>query len=169
MYRRYLEWHGEIPGKEEVGLKIAQMEEQLPPEEPPPEPEPAVTHVAQSQDSSAVRVAGWVVLGAGVASTVTGIVLLGAALSKQSEINDVSEYDQARHDDLSADGRRYEAGAWIFGGIGLAAIAAGATMLILSRQESPNSGLSNNTLSNNASVTVVPTPGGMAGSFSWKF
>ncbi len=125
LYHRYLNWSGDVPARSDVEKKLEKLKAMLPPE---PEPEPEV------EKGPDLVVPGWITLGSGAAVTVLWGVMLGLAASKKGEIEDVQDvaYDPVKHDEMIADGERYELVGWMAGGIGLAAMGAGLVMLLVS-------------------------------------
>jgi len=146
MYHRYLDWPSEVPEREAVEEKIAELSALLPPEEPEPvepeappeEPDPSVGDrppedgpAPAPDDGADLAVPGWVLTAAGGAAVVAGVALLGAAKGAADDIEAEQgvPYDPEKHDAMVEDGETYEAAGWIVGGIGLAALVAGVAML----------------------------------------
>lgn len=143
MYQRYVDWPSEVPNREEIAEKLAQLRATLPPEPEPPEPpdeerdepEPPVAPVAPKDEPGPdLRIPGWISVGTGAAGIVVGAVFLGLAAKKDKEMEaiDGEAYDPSVHDALLEDGRRYEKAGWIVGGIGVLAAAVGAVLLVAS-------------------------------------
>ena len=131
LYHRYLNWSGDVPARDDVEKKLEKLQALLPPE-PEPEPEPSPT--SEVEKGPDLIVPGWITLGSGAAVTILGGVMLGLAASKKGEIEDVQDvaYDPDKHDQMIADGERYEDIGWLVGGIGVAAMGAGLVMLLVS-------------------------------------
>lgn len=174
MYQRYVDWPGDLPNRDEVKQKIEQLRELLPPEpeappkppaeadEPEPEPEPPTEEAGPD-----LIAPGWITLGVGAAGMITGGVLLGLAQSRANEINKTEgePYDPDVHDPLQDEGRAFEKAGWIVGAVGVAAVAAGVTMLLVSdtgdeEPEQPEA---------DVEVVTVPLEGGLAVSAGWSF
>ena len=146
MYQRYVDWPSEVPNREEIRGKLAELRLLLPPEpEPEPGPQPAPAVAAAPEQSPPprpvpdpgpdLRLPGWIAVGVGSAGLVAGGVLLGLAQKRASEIGviDGVPYDPGTHDDLQREGRRFEVAGWIASGAGIAILTAGVTMLLVSR------------------------------------
>jgi tetratricopeptide (TPR) repeat protein len=143
MYQRYVDWPAEVPNRDEVRAKVAELKRLLPPEpEPDPEPPgeiaagpgPSPPPPVEREPGPDLRLPGWVAIGAGAAGLVAGGVLLGLAQKRASEIDGIEgvPYEPATHDALQREGRRSEVAGWIAGGAGIAAVAAGVAMLLFS-------------------------------------
>ncbi len=80
---------------------------------------------------------GWVLVGVGAALVATGAVLGGLASSKASELGDASRLgtqpDFSEYEDLQDSGQSLELGQIVSLAVGGAALATGATLLILDR------------------------------------
>jgi tetratricopeptide (TPR) repeat protein len=170
MYQRYVDWPSEVPNREEVAAKLAELRAQLPPEPEPPAdddedgaevpPEPPA-----EADGPNLIVPGWIVTGVGAAGMITGGVLLGLAQSRANEIRkiDGEVYDPAVHDELQDEGRTFEKTGWIVGGIGVAAVAAGVVLLLVSEGEDEHPE------EPEVEAAVAPVRGGFAISAGWSF
>ena len=143
-FEQYVNWPSQVPDRDKVRKKIVELKKLLPPE-PEPEPEPESDPDQKNKlkpvqkSSPDLIVPGWITLATGVAGIVTGSVLLAAAQKKRSEMIAVDgvAYDTQKHDKIIDKGRKYERSGWIAGGVGIAVLAVGATMLLISgRHES---------------------------------
>jgi tetratricopeptide (TPR) repeat protein len=161
MYQRYVDWPAEVPNREEVAAKLAELRAQLPPE-PVPEPDgdgQDADGSASAPDGSGATggsstssseepgpdliVPGWITMGIGAAGVITGGVLIGLAQSRSNQIANLEDvyYDPGEHDAMQDEGRRFEIGGWVAGGVGAAALATGLIMLLVSeRSEEPPAG-----------------------------
>jgi tetratricopeptide (TPR) repeat protein len=179
MYERYVEWPAEVPNRDDVSKKIAELKGTLPPEPEPPSPEPtAVTPEPTAPPVGApaqrngrdLRVPGWIAIGTGVAGMITGGVFLGLAHKRKDEMGvvDGEYYDPAVHDALPEDGERYQTIGWLAGGAGLAIAATGAILLIVSRDKKTESAAPSDTRPPIAVLPLIAPQGvalGAAGSF----
>jgi hypothetical protein len=148
MYRRYVDWPAEVPNRDEVRRKVEELSTLLPPEPLPPEPQkrpeppapaprPPEPQPPKPEPGPDLIVPGWFSVGVGGAAVVAGGVLLGLAMSKSTQMQDATgdAYDPTKHDALAKDGKTFETAGWATGGIGVAAIAAGVVMLIVSEPD----------------------------------
>jgi hypothetical protein len=175
-YRRYVDWSGEVPNRGDVERKIEELRALLPPEpepaedtaegpEPEPEPAPETPPETPQQPGTDLRTPGWVVIGTGAAAVVVGGVMLGLAQRSRREMEDVEgvPYDPAKHDPMKEDGETFEKAGWICGGIGVAALAAGVIMLLVS--DVPGEGREGPGLE----AKAVALEGGGALTARWRF
>lgn len=76
-------------------------------------------------------------LGSGAAAAVAGSVFLGVAQARLRDMRDAektnTEYDPEIHGSLPREGERLQLAGWITGGVGLGVMAAGTTLVLLSR------------------------------------
>jgi len=176
MYQRYVDWPADVPNRDGVAAKIAELKAQLPPEpEPPPapppgdgpEPEPPPAPRPAEAPRPDLRVPGWIAVGVGAAGVVAGGVLLGLAQRKKGEMEavDGEVYDPAAHDAILEDGRAYEKAGWISGGLGVLVAAAGAVLLLVSGDGADEAA------GGGAAPEVVPAvgPDGAAAVARWRF
>ncbi|MCU0662555.1 MAG: tetratricopeptide repeat protein [Myxococcota bacterium] len=182
MYNRYVDWPTEVPHRDEVVAKIAELKAMLPtlPPPPPPPPPPTVESSEVSMprekpdEAMAARevrkrhqleVGGIVALSAGAAAMVTGAGFLLAAASRANEIDEINAapdtYSPTADRELAIEGRKFETAGWVVGGIGLGISAAGGLLLWLARGGRMGD--------NRASASVVPTAQGVAVVSSWRF
>jgi tetratricopeptide (TPR) repeat protein len=123
----------------------------------PDEPEEPVD--APESSGGGLRKIG---IGVGAAGVVLGGVAIYFALDsgKQSDLNanHTGEWGQEQID-IEAKGERSAKLAWITGGVGIAAIAAGTVMFVIGGPKATES----------SSVAIVPTRGGAAMGWSFKF
>ena len=145
MYQRYVDWPSDVPNRDDVSKKIAELKAALPPEPAPAPPEPEVSQPAAapsqqapataSQPRRVLLVPGWITAGTGVAGMIVGGVFLGLAHKKKDEMDAVQGeyYDPSVHDAIPEAGKRDEAIGWAAGGAGLAFAVTGAILLIASR------------------------------------
>lgn len=156
-YQRYVDWSEEVPNRGDVLAKIEELRALLPPEpepepgtetEPEPEPEPETGEEeppetdgskGQVERGPDLRGPGWIAMGTGAAAVVVGGVMLGMARKKSAEMASVDgvPYEPGVHDELPEDGKVYEKAGWAVGGVGIAALASGLVMLLMS--ENPES------------------------------
>jgi tetratricopeptide (TPR) repeat protein len=144
-------------------------------DKPTPEAKPTVAQVTppegngngngeEPSDEPATTGGGLRKAGYGVAAG--GVVLGGAAIyfalasKKASDANDghTGEWTQTQIDNETR-GKRDAKLAWIGGGVGLAALAAGAVMIAIGGPKAADS----------STVGVIPTRGGVAASWSFRF
>ncbi len=154
MYTRYVEWPAEVPNRAEIRKKIEELDKQLPkaPEpvqKEPVQPEPPIEQakvepVIVVKPGPNLSIPGWTVLGTGAAGIVVSGVLLGVAASKSNEMrsleNSGEPYDPDKHGQLPDEGRVLEKAGWVTGAIGLAAVATGIVLLLVSRSNSESTG-----------------------------
>lgn len=99
---------------------------------PRPEPEPVQPPAPTSRP---LRIPGWVLVGAGAALMATGAALGAVAASKAGELEDASRLgtlpDYSEYEDVEDSGKGLELGQIVTLAVGGAALAAGATLLIL--------------------------------------
>ncbi|HKA91650.1 MAG TPA: hypothetical protein VKE22_28500 [Haliangiales bacterium] len=110
---------------------------------PPPEPAPvasappAATDVAAERPRATYRVAGAITAGAGVALVAAGVYFGLRAKSLSNELSDLADggtWDQSKYDA----GRAANRNMYIFGGLGVAALAGGAVLyFVLGREREP--------------------------------
>ncbi len=148
MYTRYRDWPTDVPNREEVGAKIKQLEQQLPPE-PPTEPEeeisedtaeidpePEAKPAEETEPPPDYVVPGWITAGSGVAGMVIGGVFFGLAKSRVAEMRDLenseTQYNPDTHGQLPDEGRAFETTGWVVGGVGLVTFVVGIALLIVS-------------------------------------
>ncbi len=155
MYERYVEWPSDVPNREEVRAKAAELRALLP-SEPEPEPAPApppggsapppppAPPPVTAEPGRDLRVPGWVAVGGGAAGLVVGGVLLGMAQQRASEIEDIEgvPYEPSDHDALQREGSAFEIAGWTAVGAGAAIVASGVVMLLLSEHERGGTGRS---------------------------
>jgi hypothetical protein len=143
MYQRYVEWPADVPNREGVAAKLAELKATLPPEPVPPappvdegdEPEPVAPPSSPSPEPGPdLRVPGWIAVGSGAAGVVVGAVFLGLAQKKKKEMEaiDGEVYDPSVHDAIPEDGKRYQTVGWVVGGFGVLAAAVGTVLLVVS-------------------------------------
>ncbi|MDD5308562.1 MAG: tetratricopeptide repeat protein [Deltaproteobacteria bacterium] len=141
MYRRYVDWPAEVPNRDEVRRKMDELAALLPPEPKPAGPNPRTEPPRPArrpppgpEPGPDLRVPGWISVGVGGAAVVAGGVLLGLAKSKSMDMKDATgtAYDPSKHDSLPVDGKTYETAGWVTAGVGVAALAAGVIMLVVS-------------------------------------
>jgi hypothetical protein len=175
MYQRYVDWPSEVPNREEVASKLAELRALLPPEPepevPPKPPAKADEPVGPVEEPGPnLIVPGWITVGVGAAGMITGGVLLGLAQSRANEIQktDGEVYDPGEHDTLQDEGRSFEKAGWVVGAIGVAAVAAGVAMLLVSDtgEEESRQPVEDEP---EAEVAVVPLEGGLAVGAGWSF
>jgi tetratricopeptide (TPR) repeat protein len=151
MYQRYADWPSEVPNREEVRTKLAELRLLLPPEPaedraeageetgppgpPPAQPAPPPEPGPGADPGPDLRLPGWIAVGVGAAGLVAGGALLGLAQKRAAEIAAVDgvPYDPDTHDRLQSQGEAFETGGWIAGSLGVALIASGLAMLLVSR------------------------------------
>lgn len=101
-------------------------------------------------------------IGVGALGAVLGGVAIYFALDSKSAADEnaawTGEWDQ-EHMDIEARGESSASRAWIFGGVGVAAIAAGAVMFAIGGPKAAET----------SSVSVVPTRGGAAVGWAFAF
>jgi tetratricopeptide (TPR) repeat protein len=173
MYQRYVDWPADVPNREEVVGKLAELRATLPPEpaaeppeppgeggEPPPPVEPLPGAVPERGPD--LRVPGWIGVGAGAAGVVVGAVFLGLAQKQKKEMEAVAgePYDPAVHDAIIEDGERYEKAGWVVGGFGVLVAAVGAVLLLASDHGDGEEG---------AALVPIAGPGAVAGGVRWSF
>lgn len=96
---------------------------------------------------------------AGVVLTGVGVYFAMSSASKADELDGYTgEWGQAQMD-LESSGKSAARNGWIFGGLGLAAIAAGGVMIAIGGPKAVET----------STVAVVPTRGGAAFGWSMKF
>ena len=146
MYQRYVDWPSEVPNRDDVAKKIAELQATLPPE--PEAPRPEEPEAAPEEPASPpgetparergpdLRVPGWIAVGTGAAGVIAGGVFLGLANGKKKDMEavDGEAYDPAAHDAILEDGRTYEKVGWIAGGAGLLVAATGTILLLVSKR-----------------------------------
>ena len=163
MYQRYLEWPSDVPNRDRVARKVldlkekhkivdpepAEVEAEAPPVEaskvlPPPNnapdgPQATVPQIVPERVKAGreVTVSGWVLMGTGAAGVAAGAVLLGLARSRLQDMRDAESagatYRSGVHGSLKQDGERFQLAGWITGAVGIGTVAAGATLILLSR------------------------------------
>jgi len=134
-FEQYVNWPSQVPDRDKVRKKIIKLKKLLPPEpEQDPEPGAKDNPVPVQESGPDLIVPGWITLATGVAGIVAGGVLLAAAQKKKSEMNTLygAVYDSQKHDKIIDKGKKYERFGWILGGAGIAVLAVGATMLLVS-------------------------------------
>jgi tetratricopeptide (TPR) repeat protein len=172
MYQRYVDWPSEVPNREEIAAKLAQLQATLPkepapepqPVEEPDEPEPPIAPPApRPEPGKDLRIPGWIAVGTGAAGVVVGAVFLGLAQKKKKEMEGVDgeTYDPSVHDAIPEDGRLYEKVGWIVGGVGVVAAAVG-TVLLLASDDEPKKGAP-------AAIAPAVGPGAVAATVRWSF
>ena len=108
MYTQYVEWPDEnVTGRDDVQNKIAELELLVPPKDVEPVVAPAAEPADRAPEGDGLNytLLGGVTLGAGLAATVTGVILLGAAVATDNEIETITDYDPSKHDELADRGR----------------------------------------------------------------
>jgi len=111
----------------EVRAKIAKLEAQKAKQKPVVAPPPA-------ERSNTMRLAGYVLVGVGAAGLVAGGVLGGMAMSKQGEVEDAYRDKKLTYPEMQDEldkGDGLELGAIVGLAVGGAALAAGATLVII--------------------------------------
>jgi tetratricopeptide (TPR) repeat protein len=121
---------------------------------------PASPPVAPSRGGGKLRLAGMITAGAGGVLAAIGVKFSLEASAKAGEIEDACEggCDSAYVEDLDRAGRNAERNALVLYGVGGAAIAAGAGMLVYSALHRDRE-----------RITVTPTAGGAQVSARWSF
>jgi tetratricopeptide (TPR) repeat protein len=151
-YRRYLEGAPEAKNRVDIEARMRELEESLKREndvrtQPPPAPAAPQPVIVQLQPAPApsnhvreeslrtsappapvdqgrnLRIGGLVVAGVGVAAVATGLVFGLQAKSKGESVSSAGRFDP----DADSAGRRAQTLQWVFYGVGVAALAAGAT------------------------------------------
>jgi hypothetical protein len=181
MYQRYVDWSAEVPNRDAIRAKLAELKAQLPPEPapptppagdealPPPVPPPPVSAPAPEPGPD-LRVPGWITVGTGAAGVVVGAVFLGMAQKKKKEMEAIQgePYDPKGDEAILEDGRLYQKVGWIVGGFGVLAAAVGAVLLVASDDGSAESGGAPDGKKDVALVPIVG-PGGVAAVAEWRF
>lgn len=181
MYQRYVDWPADVPNRDEVAVKLAELKATLPPEPEPPTPPggegdapqpPAVTPPGPAPERGPdLRVPGWIAVGAGAAGAVVGAVFLGLAQKKKKEMEGVTgeAYDPAVHDAIIDDGERFEKVGWVVGGFGVLVAAVGTVLLLASdHDDGENDG---GVPKAGESTAIVPIGGSdaFAAAVQWRF
>jgi tetratricopeptide (TPR) repeat protein len=171
-FKEYLEKVPESPNRKMVELRIKNIQRRLPGEKPaelaeplkpeasPVPAEPEVSPEPDGEGSGVITIAGWSAVGVGVASLVTAGVMGALALGKINAYEEAHNtthmpYSEAR--ELLDQADSYEVAGYALLGVGVAAAAAGAALLVwdMKRGEEPVGG------SGEAKVSVRPTVGGL--------
>jgi tetratricopeptide (TPR) repeat protein len=185
MYQRYVDWPSEVPNREEVSAKLAELKALLPPEPAPPAPpvapneppKPSVTPPTKEHERGPdLRVPGWITVGTGAAGAVVGAVFLGLAQKKKKEMEaiDGELYDPSVHDAMPEDGRRYQKIGWVVGGFGVLAAAVGTVLLIASddghdTEVGGEKAKAKGEGANGAAIVPIVGPETVAAAVQWRF
>ncbi len=124
--------------------------------EPPPTPPPAV--VAQAPSDHALRGKAWIPAAAGAALLIGGGVFYGLAISTNGRFtsNDKALLDPAVRSAAKSSGSLDQTLGFVLGGVGIAAVAAAATMFFLP-------------IKGGTSVSVIAGPNMAGAAFSGEF
>ena len=174
MYQRYVDWPADVPNREEVAAKLAELKATLPPEPGPPAPPggegvgrepvapPAVPEHGPGPD---LRVPGWIAVGTGAAGAVVGAVFLGLSQKKKKDMEavDGERYDPSVHDAMLEDGKRYQTVGWVVGGFGVLVAAVGTVLLVVSDDGDVSED------AKDVEVTPVAGPETVAATLRWRF
>jgi tetratricopeptide (TPR) repeat protein len=180
MYQRYVDWPADVPNREEVSAKLAELRATLPPEpepEPPPprgEAAPAPPVAPPPERGPDLRAPGWIGVGLGAAGVVVGAVFVGLANKKKKEMEEVSGevYDPAVHGAIIEDGERYEKAGWAVGGFGVLFAAAGAVLLLASDhggEAAADGAKGGGGTARRVEIVPAAGPGAAAAAVRWRF
>jgi len=168
-YKTYLEQKPGASNRKLVEKRIENIQRRLAGAEPakpdkPAAPAPSPEPEPEGKGAGVIKIAGWSAVGLGVASLVAAGVMGGLALDRNSDYEEAYNtthlrYSEAKH--LLEDSRNFEKASFALLGVGVAAAAAGAGLLVWDMMRGEESDES----SGEEAVSVRPTLGGMVVTF----